>query len=36
MDAIAKECIVLFYHIKRENEGLMYSIIFRAKSADVL
>lgn len=30
MDAITKECITLFYHIKKENKWLMYSIILRA------
>lgn len=35
MDAITKERIALFYHIKRENEWLMYSIILRGKTADV-
>lgn len=35
MDAIRKECIILFYHIKKENKWLMYSIILKAKNADV-
>lgn len=35
MDAVTTECITHFYHIKRENEWLMYAIILQGKNADL-